>query len=72
MSPLLQHLIVPGVSVGEKLVRTFVVYLFLVLALSLSGKRQLGQMNPFDLVPLLTLAITVQNALIGNDMSLGH
>ena len=70
MSPLVQHLLVPGVSLGEKLVRTFVVYLFLIIGLRLSGKRQLGQMNPFDLVVLLTLAITVQNALIGDDTSL--
>ena len=56
-----------GIPVAEKILRPFVVYLFLVLALRLAGKHQLAQLNPFDLVVLLTLSNTVQNAIIGED-----
>ena len=45
-------------------------YLFLVFCCAGSGKRMLAQLNPFDLVVLLTLSNTVQNAIIGNDTSL--
>jgi uncharacterized membrane protein YcaP (DUF421 family) len=58
------------VSVAEKVVRPIAVYLFLVFALRAFGKRILAQLNPFDLVVLLTLSNTVQNAIIGNDTSL--
>jgi uncharacterized membrane protein YcaP (DUF421 family) len=51
----------------EKILRPMVVYLFLVVALRLAGKRELAQLNPFDLVVLLTLSNTVQNAIIGDD-----
>lgn len=54
---------------AEKLLRTLVVYLFLVIILRLAGKRELGQFNRFDLVVLLTLSNTLQNAIIGNDNS---
>src|SRR3974390_3666416 len=54
----------------EKLLRPVVVYLVLVLLLRLFGKRELAQLNPFDLVVLLSLSNTVQNAIIGNDNSL--
>lgn len=63
-------LFVPGVSIGEKILRPVVVYLVLVVGLRLAGKRELAQLNPFDLVVLLTLSNTVQNAIIGNDNSL--
>jgi uncharacterized membrane protein YcaP (DUF421 family) len=53
----------------EKILRPVVVYFFLVIVLRLSGKRELVQLNPFDLVVLLTLSNTVQNAIIGNDNS---
>jgi uncharacterized membrane protein YcaP (DUF421 family) len=43
------------------------VYIFLIIGLRLAGKRELAQLNPFDLVVLLTLSNTVQNAIIGND-----
>jgi len=59
-----------GVPVAEKLIRTFAVYAFLLVGLRLAGKRELGQLNPFDLVVLLLLSNTVQNAIIGNDNSL--
>src|SRR2546430_14320522 len=58
-----------GVPVAEKMLRPVVVYSFLVVGLRLAGKRELAQLNPFDLVVLLTLSNTVQNAIIGDDNS---
>ncbi len=55
---------------AEKMLRPAVVYLFLVILLRIFGKRELAQLNPFDLVVLLSLSNTVQNAIIGNDNSL--
>ncbi|HET9003119.1 MAG TPA: YetF domain-containing protein [Gemmatimonadaceae bacterium] len=63
-------LLAPGIPVTEKLLRTFLVYVFLLVGLRLAGKREMGQLNPFDFVVLLLLANTVQNAIIGNDNSL--
>ncbi len=60
----------PGIPFGEKIVRTILVYVFLLVGLRLAGKRELSQLNPFDLVVLLLLSNTVQNAIIGNDNSL--
>lgn len=62
-------LFVIGVPVLEKIIRPVIVYTFLILALRLAGKRELAQLNPFDLVVLLTLSNTVQNAIIGEDNS---
>lgn len=59
-----------GAPVVEKLLRPVIVYLFLVILLRAFGKRELAQLNPFDLVVLLSLSNTVQNAIIGNDNSL--
>jgi uncharacterized membrane protein YcaP (DUF421 family) len=53
----------------EKILRPVIVYLFLVVFLRLFGKRELAQLNPFDLVVLLSLSNTVQNAMIGDDNS---
>jgi uncharacterized membrane protein YcaP (DUF421 family) len=61
---------VPGVSIAEKILRPIFVYLFLIVGLRLAGKRELAQLNPFDLVVLLTISNTVQNAIIGDDNSL--
>jgi uncharacterized membrane protein YcaP (DUF421 family) len=58
-----------AIPVAEKILRPVVVYLFLVIGLRLAGKRELAQLNPFDLVVLLTLSNTVQNAIIGDDNS---
>ncbi len=58
------------VSFLEKVIRPVIVYLVLVFGLRTFGKRVLAQLNPFDLVVLLTLSNTVQNAIIGNDTSL--
>src|SRR3954466_1187440 len=63
-------LLYPGIPVLEKIIRTIIVYAFLLVGLRLAGKRELTQLNPFDLVVLLLLANTVQNAIIGNDNSL--
>ena len=51
----------------EKMLRPVVVYFFLVIVLRIFGKRELAQLNPFDLVVLLSLSNTVQNAIIGDD-----
>jgi uncharacterized membrane protein YcaP (DUF421 family) len=59
-----------GTPVVEKILRPVLVYFFLVISLRVFGKRELAQLNPFDLVVLLSLSNTVQNAIIGNDNSL--
>lgn len=58
-----------GLPILEKIIRSVVVYAFLIVGLRLAGKRELAQLNPFDLVVLLTLSNTVQNAIIGDDNS---
>ena len=58
-----------ALPVAEKILRPMAVYFFLVIGLRLAGKRELAQLNPFDLVVLLTLSNTVQNAIIGDDNS---
>jgi uncharacterized membrane protein YcaP (DUF421 family) len=63
-------LVIPGVPVIEKIIRPLIVYFALVVLLRLFGKRELAQLNPFDLIVLLTISNTVQNAIIGNDNSL--
>src|ERR1700710_38127 len=50
--------------------KTTVIYLFLVLGLRLLGKRELGQMNLYDLVLIIVLANAVQNSMVGDDSSL--
>jgi uncharacterized membrane protein YcaP (DUF421 family) len=53
----------------EILLRTFVVYLTVLTLLRIAGKRELGQMTPFDLVVILVIANAVQNAMTGGDNS---
>lgn len=53
----------------EKIIRPIIVYIGLVVLLRVFGKRELAQLNPFDLVVLLSLSNTVQNAIIGEDNS---
>src|SRR5258706_12957855 len=65
----LTDMFVLGLPIAEKILRPIVVYVFLVVGLRLAGKRELAQLNPFDLVVLLTLSNTVQNAIIGEDNS---
>ena len=54
----------------EFILRGLIIYVFLIVLLRLTGKRQVGQMAPFDLVLLLVLSNTVQNAMIGGDNSI--
>ena len=65
------NILVPDISIAEKLLRSVAVYTFLLVAFRLCGKRQLGQLSAFDLVVLLIISNVVQNAVIGNDNSLG-
>lgn len=67
MHDIWKDMFVLGVPLLEKILRPVVIYAFLVISLRLSGKRELVQLNPFDLVVLLTLSNTVQNAIIGDD-----
>jgi uncharacterized membrane protein YcaP (DUF421 family) len=64
-----KDMFVLGLPVLEKILRPIIVYIFLIVGLRLAGKRELAQLNPFDLVVLLTLSNTVQNAIIGDDNS---
>ena len=66
----LQDIFLKFPSLLEKMARPVIVYAFLVVGLRLAGKRELAQLNPFDLVVLLSLSNTVQNAIIGNDNSI--
>jgi uncharacterized membrane protein YcaP (DUF421 family) len=68
-SLLFQHMFQLPLPIAEKLIRPVIVYLVLVVLLRLFGKRELAQLNPFDLVVLLSLSNTVQNAIIGDDNS---
>ena len=54
----------------EFIVRALVVYLFIIVLLRLTGKRQIGQLSPFDLVLLLILSNAVQNSMNAGDNSL--
>jgi uncharacterized membrane protein YcaP (DUF421 family) len=64
---MITHMFVLTVPLAEKVARPIVVYVFLIAGLRVAGKRELAQLNPFDLVVLLTLSNTVQNAIIGDD-----
>jgi uncharacterized membrane protein YcaP (DUF421 family) len=64
------NMFVPELSVAEKILRPILVYVFLVIVVRLAGRRELAQLNSFDLIVLLMLANTVQNATIGNDNSM--
>src|SRR5579864_8530293 len=55
---------------GEIVLRTATIYLVVLLGVRLSGKREVGQMTPFDLVLLLLISNSVQNAMTGPDNSL--
>jgi uncharacterized membrane protein YcaP (DUF421 family) len=59
----------PGVT--EIVIRTLTVYAFLLAGVRLCGKREVGQLMPFDFVLLLVLSNSVQNAMLGPDSSLG-
>ncbi|MDF5753393.1 YetF domain-containing protein [Spongiactinospora sp. TRM90649] len=62
-------MVVSGIPLAEKAIRTIVVYLCIVFLLRVVGKRDLAQLNNLDLVVMLLLSNVVQNAIIGNDNS---
>jgi uncharacterized membrane protein YcaP (DUF421 family) len=66
---MLDDLFLLPVPAGEKVLRAALVYAFLVVALRVVGKRELGQFNTLDLVVLLLVANAVQNGIIGADNS---
>jgi uncharacterized membrane protein YcaP (DUF421 family) len=70
VATVIDDLFVSGIPLYEKALRTFAVYLAIVILLRALGKRELAQLNTLDLVVLLLLSNIVQNALIGNDNSL--
>jgi len=57
-------------GMGVIVVRTLAVYLFILVAFRLSGKREVGQLAPFDFALILLIANAVQNAMVGPDTSL--
>jgi uncharacterized membrane protein YcaP (DUF421 family) len=63
------NIFIPEIAILEKIVRPLIVYFFLLLAFRIAGKRELGQMTPFDLIVLLTMSNVLQNAMIGPDNS---
>jgi uncharacterized membrane protein YcaP (DUF421 family) len=69
LTPVFDQMFQLPLPIIEKVLRPVIVYLALVLLLRIFGKRELAQLNPFDLVVLLSLSNTVQNAIIGEDNS---
>src|SRR3954463_323391 len=65
----LQDMFTLNLPLIEKIVRPILIYFVLVFLLRVFGKRELAQLNPFDLVVLLSVSNTVQNAIIGEDNS---
>lgn len=63
--------LIPDIAIMEKILRSVVVYLFLLVSFRLAGKRLLGQLTAFDLVVLLIISNVLKNATIGDDRSLG-
>lgn len=58
------------IGIDEKVLRTVAVYFGIAILLRLAGKRDLAELNSFDLVVMLLLSNVVQNAIIGDDLSL--
>ncbi len=66
---MLHHMFHLDLPVLEKMLRPMIVYAAIIILLRVFGKRELAQLNPFDLVVLLSVSNTVQNAIIGDDNS---
>jgi uncharacterized membrane protein YcaP (DUF421 family) len=66
----MKELWIPSLPLRELILRAVVVYAFLFILLRITGKRQVGQLAPFDLVLLLVLSNAVQNSMNGGDNSL--
>ncbi len=64
---MIEHMFHLQLPVLEKVLRSVLVYLFLVISFRLAGKRELAQMTTFDLVVILTISNVLQNAAIGDD-----
>jgi len=64
-------ILIPDIAILEKVARSPVVYVFLLVAFRVAGNRQLGQLTAFDLVVLLIISNVLQNSAIGHDASLG-
>jgi uncharacterized membrane protein YcaP (DUF421 family) len=58
-----------SIGIAEHIARAIIVFLFLFIALRFVGKKHVGELAPFDLVALLILSETVQNAMVGDDKS---
>jgi len=58
-----------GESAWSIVVRTAIIYVAVLVGFRVTGKRQMGQMTPFDLVVILLVANAVQNAMVGHDVS---
>ena len=63
------HWWLPEIPAGEKILRSLIVYFFLLIMFRLLGKREVAQMTVFDLIVLLVLSNVLQNAMIGPDNS---
>lgn len=59
-----------SVGAGELMFRAATVYAFLFVAMRWIGKKHVGEMAPFDIIVLLIVSETVQNAMVGDDKSL--
>ncbi len=70
LATIVHNILVPGAPVLEKIVRPLAIYVFLVIGIRVAGKRTLASLNSFDLVVLLSISNTVQNAIIGDDTSI--
>ncbi len=66
----MSHLLIPEAPVGALILRSVVVYVFLLLALRVAGRREIAQMTSFDLVLLLVISNAVQNSINAGDNSL--
>jgi uncharacterized membrane protein YcaP (DUF421 family) len=66
---MVHNLVSIGSSWQERAIRAVAVYVFLLLAIRIFGRRELGQLTAFDIIVLLTLSNILQNSMIGNDNS---
>ena len=61
-STMIEHLFVPGAPILEKILRPVAIYAFLIIGIRLAGKRTMASLNAFDLVVIMSISNTVQNA----------
>jgi uncharacterized membrane protein YcaP (DUF421 family) len=66
----MESLLASPAQMGLIVLRTLVVYLFILIGFRLAGKREVGQLAPFDFALILLIANAVQNAMVGPDTSL--